>query len=117
MFGLNQRSPLLEPVLCISNSLSHRPTLLTCPSLPSTEQLSTLACPPGACGHLAQGQGANAGTHILTFESLQLEGSSVEGFLYFPQCVFCLLLLTGYFIEKKLHFGVVWFIDISFFFL
>ena len=56
-----------------------------------------------------------AGTHVLILESLQLKGLYVEDLLYFPQCVFCLLLLlTGYFIEKKLHFGVVWFIDISF---
>ena len=114
MFGLNQRSPLLEPVLRISNSLSHRQTLLTCPSLLSTEQLSALACPPGACGRLARGQGANAGTPILTLKVCSLK-ASVEGFLYFPQCAFCpSLLLTGYFIEKKLHFGVVCFINISF---
>lgn len=25
-----------------------------------------------------------------------------------PECILSLLLLTGYFIEKKLHFGVVW---------
>lgn len=68
-----------------------------------------LACPPGVCGHLSQCQGTKAGTHVLTFESLQLEGSYVEDFLCFPQSVFCLLLLlTGYFVEKKSHFGVVW---------